>query len=121
MTLLASLGTGVVLAYGAHQKQLRQAEHRLHAVQVADRLLAGWYSGRELIPRNTGGRVVLKQEAWIWRTAALHRAILGRIPIETIRVEIYRERDPEVQRPLASVELIVPLEPVVVESRVPRQ
>ena len=127
MALLASLGTGVVLAYGAHQKQLRQAERRLHAVQVADRLLARWYAGREIVPRNTGGRVVHRQQPWIWRTLVLNQAVLGRIPVETIRVEVYRDRTPgsrgppvSAERPLAAVELIAPIEPVPSQLNIPR-
>jgi len=110
LTLLASLATGILLAFGAHQKQLRRAEQRLHAVDVADQLLARWYSGSGMIPRGTSGRVVFKQEPWIWRTQSFQRTALGPTLVEKLRVEIYRERNPEIQRPLAYVELFVPME-----------
>ena len=71
MTLLASLATGMLLAYGAHQKQLRRAEQRINAVDVADKLLGQWYSSNVAIPRNRHGRVIANQEPWIWKTQTI--------------------------------------------------
>ena len=110
MTLLASLATGVVLAYGAHQKQLRRAELRIDAVHVADQLLAQWYSGEEAVPRNRRGRVFAEGERWIWKTETTEVALIGSLPVERIRVEVHWEWIRHDQPPLAVVELIAPLD-----------
>ena len=109
MTLLASLATGMLLAYGAHQKQLRRAEQRIVAIDVADQLLAQWYSGHETIPRNRQGRVFSEQEPWIWKTRTIEVAAFGSMPLERIRVEIYREWNQQDRQPLAVVELFAPV------------
>lgn len=110
MTLLASLATGMLLAYGAHQKQLRRAEQRINAVDVADKLLGQWYSSNVSIPRNRLGRVIAKQEPWIWKTQTIEVASVGSTPVERIRVEIYREWNQQDRQPLAVVELFAPIE-----------
>lgn len=110
MTLLASLATGMLLAYGAHQKQLRRAEQRIDAIDVADKLLARWYSGNETLPRNRRGRVFAEQEPWIWKTQTIEVAAVGSMPVERIRVEIYREWNQQDRQPLAVVELFAPIE-----------
>lgn len=110
MTLLASLATGMLLAYGAHQKQLRRAEQRIDAVDVADRLLGQWYASDVVIPRNRHGRIIANQEPWIWRTRTIEAASVGTTPVERIRVEIYRERNQQDRQPLAVVELFAPIE-----------
>lgn len=110
MTLLASLATSMLLAYGVHQKQLRRAEQRINAINVADTLIAQWYSGSETIPRNRQGRVISQQEPWIWKTQTIDVAAVGTLPIERIRVEIYREWNQRDGRPLAIVELLAPIE-----------
>ena len=108
MTLLASLATGVLLAFGAHQKQLRRAEQRIDAVQVADQLVGRWYAGKG-IPRNTSGRVLFKQEPWIWNTRTIDRSAVGSLPVEKLRIEIYREMNRQDRRASAFVELLAPI------------
>jgi len=117
MTLLASLATGMLLAFGAHQKQLRRAEHRIDAIAIADQLLGQWYSGQQNIPRNRWGRVVANQERWVWTTRTIELATVGAMPVERIRVEIHRERDRQDRQPSAVVELFAPLETPPQDSR----
>jgi hypothetical protein len=109
-TLLATLATGMLLAYGAHQKQVRRAEQRIVAADVADNLLGQWYAGIGRIPRNQQGRVFSKQEPWLWRSRTIEVAAVGSIPVERIRVEIYREWERKDRQPLVVVELLAPLE-----------
>lgn len=110
MTLLACLATGILLAYGAHQKQLRRAEQKIAAVQVADKLLTEWYSGHTTVPRNRQGRVLMGQENWIWSTQSVDVTAIGSISFERIRVEIYPEDYRRDRSPSAVVELLTPVD-----------
>jgi type II secretory pathway pseudopilin PulG len=109
MTLLASLASGMLLALGAHQRQLRRAEQQIVAAEVADRLLGQWYAGYETIPRNRQGRVVAEQETWIWRTRTVEVTAVGSILIERVRLEIFRSGNRQDRTPSVVVELIAPV------------
>jgi len=113
LTLLASLGAAVVVAFGAHRRQLHLAQNRLIAAEAADQLLAMWYSADQPIPRDASGFVPVGNESWIWRTRRINRPQrVGPVTAEIVRLEVLPSFTSDgSQRPLASVELLVPPPP----------
>ena len=88
LALLASLAVGVLLAISSYRRQMQHAQDRLLAADLADRLLAGWYSSGR-IPR-AGAGVLSADGRWRWQTRVTDRALIGSYPVEVIRLQVSR-------------------------------
>jgi hypothetical protein len=93
LTLLATLAVSVLLTIGAHRRQTQQAEHRLAAADLADRLLAAWYSSSRGVPRNATGPL-LDGNTWFWRTRVVDVGRVEQFPVEVVRLQIFRKPAP---------------------------
>lgn len=110
LTLLAALAVGVLLAVGAHRRQLQTAENRLAAADVADQLLASWYSSGTGIPRSSSGRLTDAGRDWHWRTQVVEQGAVEIQPVEVIRLEVRKQSlYGQLSPSLAAVEVLAPL------------
>ncbi|MDA7874776.1 type II secretion system GspH family protein [Rhodopirellula sp.] len=58
LTLMATVVVASLLAFSAHQKQIRQARSKIAAVQVADDLLNRMSANRTGIPSSATGTII---------------------------------------------------------------
>jgi hypothetical protein len=105
LALLASLLTALLLARARYSQQWVLANQRLAAVQLADELLAEWWTEPQELPRADQG-VLDEQRGWKWRTQVIQNHAADSIGVEVIRLEILQE-DPEAI-PLATLEIVLP-------------
>ena len=108
LALLASLGVAMLSILTAHRQQARQAADRLQAADLADQLLAGWYSSGGGVPRNAAG--VFSRGECQWTTRAIDQRMVDGYAIEIVRLQVAARARPGV--PLVTINLL---------SRVPGQ
>lgn len=108
LALLAALAVGGLLAFGAHQRQLRQSALRLEAATLADRLLTEWYAGSGYVPRPAWG-VFPDAAGWRWHTRPVARGRIDDLEIETVRLEVFAAGNAHASQPAVVVDLLAPL------------
>ena len=109
LTLMASVLVGSLLSFSAHQKQRRMADAKLAAVAVADDLLNQLSGSRDGIP--VAGRGLIAGKAnWFWRTGVVGMAAPADLPLQVIRLEIVEVTSEGSLRPLATVDVVEPIE-----------
>jgi len=110
LVLFGTLLVGIVGGFAVHKRQVRRAELRHQAIEVADELLAAWHAPKSEMPRFASG-FVTRGTYWAWRTRPVAQGLIDTLRVETIRLEIFAvDSGPLSGRPLASVDLLVPLE-----------
>ena len=107
LTLLATLATSILLGYAAHRRQIRTAEDRIVAVEIADQLLSGWYASGSRPPMNQQGFVPVADQQWRWRTRLLRPVRDIRLSIDVMRLEIRRPGEAAQDLPTLAVEVMV--------------
>ena len=110
LTLMASVLVGSLLAFSAHQKQQRHADAKLAAVALADELMNQFTSSRDGIPLFERVSIPGKP-TWFWRTSVVGTTAPARVPMKVIRLEIAERTDEGSLRPLATVDVVEPIEP----------
>ena len=70
ITLMATVLATSLLAFSAHEKQIRQARVKLTALQVADEMLNRMSSSREGIPVSGAGPIP-EHPNWSWQTSVV--------------------------------------------------
>lgn len=105
LALLASLAVGVLLSIGAHRIQTQQAHNRLAAADLADQLLAGWYSSSRGIPRYNSG-LLSADGNWFWQTRVVDRRFIGTFTVEVIRLQVSKRSTRET--PLVTIDVLAP-------------
>ena len=106
LTLMASLLVGSLLAFSAHQKQLRLAESKLAAAAAADDLLDRLSGSTEGIPLRGRGNV--RGTTWRWRTRPIGTAAPAGIQLDVIRFEIAESLANGSLRVLTTVDVVKP-------------
>lgn len=110
ITLMATVLATSLLAFSAHQKQIRQARVKLTALQVADEMLNRMSSSREGIPVSGAGPIP-EHPNWSWQTSVVGQTIQFKIPLQIIQLSIYENQgDSEVDL-LASTRVIKAINP----------
>lgn len=106
IVLLATLLVGVLVATGRHLRQIRAADQRRQAIEIADGLLAQWLRDPQRIHVPASGK---SRDGFIWRTRELPSTQVLSLGLRIVRVEIMDEKDQgtEGQRPLAAVEIAI--------------
>jgi hypothetical protein len=114
IAILGSVLVGVVLAKSRHTRQLALAQRRQAAVRAADSLINEWWTGSEGIPVNESGAVP-SAPSLVWETRIVDNRDVERLGARVVRVELresesstYRE---DADRPLVTVELVLPMPP----------
>ena len=105
LALLASLGVAMLAILSAHRQQARQAADRLQAADLADQLLAGWYSSSAGIPRNAAG--AFARSDYQWTTHIMDQRMIDGYAIEIIRLQIAARARTAV--PLVTINLLSPV------------
>ena len=109
LTLMASVLVGSLLAFSAHQKQRRNADAKIVAVAIADELLNQFTSSREGIPA-IGRGAISGQPNWFWRTGVVGASAPVGVPLRVIRLEVVEVTEQGSLRPLATVDVVEPIE-----------
>ncbi len=120
LVLLASLVSGMVVAYSAHHRQALHASQRQLAIAAADRLLAQWYAtGEPTVPRSGFGEVD-GQPGIVWQTQVIHQNLIETLPVEVVRLQLFSSStfsknateavgETRPTKPLAQVDVILPI------------
>lgn len=109
LTLLATLLVGTMLAYGSHIRQVRAAQQRLQATDIAERILVDWYESEDGVPPRDED-VIAGTDGWRWRTTPLASNDSNPFRARVVRFEIYDPADGVEPVPLVSIDLLVPEE-----------
>ena len=104
--LLASLLGSILLAASRLSVQATQADRRIAACRLADRLLEGWWEKPDMFPRRGEGRL---EDGWTWRIRAVPNDGASALRGEVVALEILAP-DPRDGAAAARVELLVPEE-----------
>lgn len=110
LTLLASLLVGTMLAYGSHIRQVKAAQRRLEAIDIAEQMLVKWYESEEGVPPREED-VIVGTDGWRWRTTPLLSTEPHPFRVRTIRFEIFDPSEGVEPVPLVYVDLLAPEEP----------
>ena len=105
LTLLATLLVGTILAYGSHIDQVKAAQQRLQATQIAERLLVAWYETEAGVPPRDEN-VIEGTEGLRWRTMPLDVDDSNLFQARVIRFEIFDPSDGVKPEPLVYVDLL---------------
>ena len=89
LVLLAGLMVGMITAYGAHLRQMKLANERLAAIEVADQLLAQWYRGSEVRMPRVGQGMLPGAPSYVWQTRPINRSYVETLPVEIVRLKIF--------------------------------
>lgn len=108
LVLMASVLVSSMLAFTAHQRQLRYAEAKLEAVLVADALLESFTSSRDGIPPAASGPVN-GRAGWYWRTQVVGVTAPADISLQVIRLQVLGPVREGSSRVLASLDVVRPL------------
>lgn len=109
LTLMASVLVASLLSFSAHQKQRRLADAKIVAVAIADELLGEMLLTREGIPVSGRG-LIAGRPNWFWRTSLVGVAAPAQVPLRVVRLEIVEVTAQRTQLPLATVEVVKPIE-----------
>jgi type II secretory pathway pseudopilin PulG len=109
LTLMATVLVASLLSFSAHHRQRRLAESKLAAVAVADELLGELSASREGIPR-AGRGMIPGQPTWFWQTRIVAVAAPAQVPLQVIRLEVVEVTAEGSLLPLATVEVVEPIE-----------
>ena len=110
LTLMATVVAASLLAFSAHQKQIRQARSKIAAVQVADDLLNRMSANRTGIPSSATGTII-DHPSWTWRTSVTAETIRAEIPLRIIQLEIFERQADSNLNLLASTSVVKAIEP----------
>jgi prepilin-type N-terminal cleavage/methylation domain-containing protein len=96
LTLLASLAVGVLLAARVHQRQIRFARERLAVIDLTDLLIESWQAQPSGIPVFASGPFgpVSADAGWRWQTRPVGRRLVFGLPVDVIRLEVFRTQAP---------------------------
>jgi type II secretory pathway pseudopilin PulG len=109
LTLMASVLVGSLLSFSAHQKQRRIADAKIVAVRIADELLNELSGSREGIPIASSGMIAGRPN-WFWRTRPVGTAAPAQVLLRVVRLEIVEATPQGSLLPLATVEVVKPIE-----------
>lgn len=109
LTLMASVLVGSLLSFSAHHQQQRMAEAKIAAVAVADQLLDEMAGSREGVPA-VGRGIIAGRSNWFWKTNVIGNAAPASIPMRVIRLEIVEVNNDGRILPLATVDVVEPVE-----------
>ena len=109
LTLMASVLVGSLLSFSAHHQQRRIADAKIAAVTVADQLLDELSGTREGVPA-VGRGMIAGRPNWFWRTNVIGTAAPAEIPMRVIRLEVVEVINKGRMLPLATVDLVEPIE-----------
>ncbi|MCA9140011.1 MAG: prepilin-type N-terminal cleavage/methylation domain-containing protein [Planctomycetales bacterium] len=104
LALMGSVLVGSLMAFSIHRRQLSQAEKRIQATILADRLVDELSSQQGGIPVNGRGTVPGNGN-WIWQTSPLGTAAFSTATMQIVRFQIM-ETSPTPTR-LVSVDIVV--------------
>ncbi len=107
LVLLATLLVGMLSSYQIHRQQIVRATEGRQAVDVAEQLLADWFTATPSVPRNARGTVMVNRKRWIWTTATVSRRQLTKETYtEIVRLRVYSSKMKG--RPAVEVDVMVP-------------
>ncbi len=92
LSLMASVVVASLLAFSGHRKQIRQANAKLAAVEIADELITRLSATRDGIPASGRGQIA-GHPNWYWQTRVTDEVIRAQIPLRIIKLRII-EREP---------------------------
>ena len=110
LTLMATIVVAAILAFSAHQKQIRQARSKIAALQIADNLLSRMSASRAGIPPFASGTIP-EHPNWTWRTRVTKETTLAQIPLRIIQLQIIEQQADSQPNLLASTRLVKVIEP----------
>jgi len=106
LTLLATLLVGTILTYGSHIRQVKTAQKRLEATDIAERMLVEWYESEGGLPPRDE-EVIEGTDGLRWRTAPLGTSEPNPFQVRVVRFEIYDPSDGIEPEPLVHVDLLM--------------
>ncbi len=110
LTLMATVVVASLLAFSAHQKQIRQARSKIAALQISDDLLNRMSASRSGIPPFATGTIP-EHPNWTWRTRVTAETTLAQIPVLIIQLQIIQRQADSQLNLLASTRVVKALEP----------
>ncbi|MGB0759794.1 MAG: type II secretion system protein [Rubripirellula sp.] len=87
LSLMATVIVSSLLAFSKHQKQIRLAQAKIAAVQIADDLLNRMSASRTGIPAAASGSIP-DHPNWFWRTRVTAETLRSPIPMQIINLQI---------------------------------
>jgi hypothetical protein len=102
--LLSTLVASGIHGLRIHQRQMRFNEHRIEAVDVAERLFTLWSNQPGGVPIGSVG-VIDSERHWFWRTQLIGSQTVFDQPVWVVRFEIF-ENHPIPNTVLVSVEFL---------------
>ena len=110
LTLMATVVVASLLAFSAHQKQIRQARSKIAALQISDDLLNRMSASRSGIPPFATGTIP-EHPNWTWRTRVTEETTLAQLPVLIIQLQIIQRQADSQLNLLASTRVVKALEP----------
>ena len=106
LTLLATLLVGTILTYGSHIRQVKAAQQRLNATEIAERLLVEWYESEDGPPIRDE-QIIEGTEGLRWRTTPLEATDSNPFQARIVRLEIFDPKTGAEPLPLVYVDLLM--------------
>jgi type II secretion system protein I len=110
LTLMATVVVASLLAFSAHQKQIRKARSKMAAIQITDNLLNRMSANRTGIPPSATG-IIAEHPNWFWRTSVTAETSQSQIPLRIIQLQIFERQTGSELNLLASTSVVKVIEP----------
>ncbi len=107
LALMGTLLVAILLAHGRHGRQIRSAQHRLAAIDAADRMLADWVRTPYTTFKRRRGTVP-GNEGFTWQIGFRESPDTRSMGLRIMRLEIHDNNAQAKGSPLATVDLLVP-------------
>ena len=106
LALLATLLVSILMAFSAHAGQIRAAQDRLQAIEIADALLTRW-TASDGIPAVGREDAVPGSEALWWRIVVSPSVAPSATGLHTVRLEVFERPANAPQRIVTSTDLFL--------------
>lgn len=105
LAILSSVLVGVVLARSEHSRQWIDAQHRLEAIEAADKLASTWWSQSRFPAPGHG--TTGKKTLFHWRTTRKTNRDLESHGVQPIRLELFDSSPGENSTPIIHVDFLL--------------
>ena len=110
LSLMATVIVSSLLAFSKHQKQIRLAQAKIAAVQIADDLLNRMSASRTGIPAAASGSIP-DHPNWSWRTRVTTETLRSPVPMQIINLQIIEGKTGSKPTLLSSTSVVKAFEP----------
>lgn len=107
--LMGTLLASILIAAGRVRAQGGRANRRIEACEIAEELLAKWWSDPDEFPRSARGTVP-GQTGWTWRTRTVDSKDAEKLNASVVAIEVFGPGSggTDEDRPAVCVEVLLP-------------